>query len=84
LMTTVAPVPRKEPSAHPAAERVFFTASKRVAIPAAFTGNAARISTFSLSGKLLNSTVTRERSIQLDRTNRRGDQVSIVKIEEIR
>jgi alpha-galactosidase len=84
LMTTVAPVPRKEPSAHPAAERVFFTASKRVAIPAAFTGNAARISTFSLSGNLLTSTVTRERSIQLDRTNRRGDQVSIVKIEEIR
>jgi hypothetical protein len=32
----------------------------------------------------LNSTVTRERSIQLDRTNRWGDQVSIVKIEEIR
>jgi alpha-galactosidase len=83
--TAIAPVARIEKTAQPAAERIIFTTNNRCVIPAAFAGKTIRVSVFSLSGKLLNSVVTRDRSIPLYKNNTaRREKVGIVKITVVR
>jgi alpha-galactosidase len=83
--TSLAPAQsHPEKGVQPDVEKVFYSPSSRLIVPACFSGKTVRVSAFSLGGKLLNSTVTRERSIQLDRINSRGCQVRIVKIAKIR
>jgi alpha-galactosidase len=62
---------------------VFYTTSGQFVIPAAFAGKKVKVSTFNLGGKLLNSTVTSNRTIQLN-NSAKGEKVAIVKINEIR
>lgn len=79
------PAPASEKPAHFAGGKVFFTTSNRSIIPDAFAGKTVRVSAFSLGGKLLNSTVTRDRSVQLYKdSNPQREKVAIVKIAEIR
>jgi hypothetical protein len=83
--TQVQPVKSTKNEAHFSGEKVYFTTSSRFVIPAAFAGKTVSVSTFSLSGKLLNSTVTRDRSVQLDKNNiTPGEKIAFVKITEVR
>lgn len=64
---------------------VFFTTGDRFVVPAAFAGKTVKISAFSLGGKLLNSVVTHDRSIQLyKKSNPQSEKIAIVKITEVR
>lgn len=66
-------------------ENVFFTNSNQFVIPEAFAGKKVKISTFTLGGKLLNSMVTSNRTIQLNKNkSAKSENVSIVKINEVR
>ena len=79
------PVKSIEKPTMASAGNVFFATSDRFVIPEAFLGKTVRISTFSLGGKLLNSVVTRDRSIQLYKNNTvQREKVAIVKITEVR
>jgi len=66
----------------PANDQVLLTTSNRYAIPATFKGKNIRVSTFSLGGKLLNSTVTQDRSVSLYKDNAPGRKIGVVKIAE--
>jgi hypothetical protein len=63
-----------------AGDRAQLTSSNRYTIPSEFAGKTVRVSTFGLSGKLLNSTVTRDQSILLNKNNAQGEKIGIVKI----
>ena len=79
------PVKSIEKPTMASAGNVFFATSDRFVIPEAFLGKTVRISTFSLGGKLLNSVVTRGRSMQLYKNNTvQREKVAIVKITEVR
>jgi alpha-galactosidase len=83
--TPTQPVPSVEKQARFSGGKVFFTTSNRYVVPAAFAGKTVRVSAFNLGGKLLNSAVTRDRSIQLYKDNSPiGEKVTIVKINEVR
>ena len=64
--------------------KVFFTTSERFIVPEAYAGKTVRVSAFNLNGKLLNSTVTSDRSINLYTAPADRGKVAIVKITEIR
>ncbi|MGA2507328.1 MAG: alpha-galactosidase [Chitinispirillaceae bacterium] len=65
-------------------EKVFLTANDRCIIPAGFAGKTVKVSTFSLGGKLLNSVITRDRSVKLYKGEAYGEKVGIVKITILR
>lgn len=84
-LTRTEPVKSIEKPSQISGRNVFFTTSGQFVIPAAFAGKKVMISTFTLGGKLLNSTITSNRSIQLNKnTSAMGENVAIVKINEIR
>jgi hypothetical protein len=65
-------------------EKLFLTANDRCIIPAGFAGKTVKVSTFSLGGKLLNSVITRDRSVKLYKGEAYGEKVGIVKITILR
>jgi alpha-galactosidase len=82
--TEVAPVEHIEKFTLPAAEKIFFTTNSRCFIPAAFAGKTVKVSVFGLDGKMVNSVITRDRSIRLYKNESQGEKVGIIKITEIR
>jgi alpha-galactosidase len=67
-----------------AGDKVLLTSGNRCAIPDAYKGKTVKVSTFSLGGQLLNSTVTHDRSIKLYNDKVQGKKVGVVKITESR
>ena len=83
--TETAPLPRMHKPVQVNGEKVFFTISDRCLIPAGFAGKTVRVSVFSLDGKMVNSVITRDRSIQLYKNEPRGgEKVGIIKITVVR
>jgi alpha-galactosidase len=78
------PAPASKKPAHFAGGKVFFTTSNRYIIPEAFAGKTVKVSAFSLGGKLLNSAVTRDRSIKLYNDHGNAGKITVVKITEVR
>jgi len=83
--TQTQPVKTIEKPATASRENIYCSSGNRFVIPAAFTGKTVRASAFDLSGKMLNSIVTRDRTIQIYAQGATpGKQVAIVKITEVR
>ena len=82
--TKVQPVQSVEKPTTVTAGNVFFATGDRFDIPAAFAGKTVKVSIFNVSGKILNSVVTHDRSVQLYKNAATGEKAAIVKINEVR
>jgi len=83
--TSVKPAKAIEKQFKASSGNIFFTTSGRFVIPAVFAGKTVKVAVFNLSGKLLNTVVTRDRSVKLyNSSNLQGGKVAFVEITEIR
>jgi hypothetical protein len=63
--------------------KVYFATGSHYDIPLYFAGKTMRIAAYTMSGKLVKSFITRDRSVQLYKGGTFGDGIGIVKITEI-
>jgi alpha-galactosidase len=82
--TEIASAPRIHKPAQLTGEKVFFTTNNRCIIPAAFVGKTVRVCVYGLNGKMVNSVITRDRTVPIYKDNTQGEKVGIVKITEIK
>jgi hypothetical protein len=82
--TATIPVSPIEKNVQLNSEKVFFTIGNHFVIPASFAGKTVRVATYGLGGKLLNSVITRDRSVQIYKGDTHGEKVEVVKITVVR
>ncbi len=81
--TGTLPAPSRKNSVSRNSEKNCMYTGNRFIIPSSYSGKTVRVAVFNLSGKLLKSVITRDRSITLYKNQGHGEQVSIVKITEM-